>query len=321
MKKGDIWKVLDHGYVKFIDSMGSDEAIVEAARMSTGRNFISWEKYKRCRRCDEVVVAPDLPHFKCGGIRGGDQGEHDWLDFERGDLGFLEFMYSNKHSTPFEFCELHIEVQAPLMVFREWHRHRTASYSEFSARYAQMPNIHYIPELERIVKQSKKHKQSGGDEKFPEDQANQIRAEMERQQIELYDTYDAWIQNGVANEIARGNTPVSRYSKMRAKTDLRNWLGFLILRKQSKHSKPQWEIAQFADVVGNIVQTLYPRTYALFEEHTLYAETFSRTEMKVIRALIRDLDGQSNAWGRRLAEAGLDKKKQAALISKLTEAV
>ena len=285
MERGHRIDVLDHGYVKLVDWMGSDEDIVSAARMSTGRGFVSWEQYRRCKRCDAIAFFDSVVKNRmvsesgreivsCGGVRGGDVGDHDWQDFPRGDLGMLEFMYKNKHSTPFEFGELHIEVQAPLMVFREWHRHRTQAYSEFSARYSQMPDLHYLPELSRIQKQSKTNRQ-GSDEVFAENEARSVVDEMKLQQDMLYDTYDGWVENGLAKEVARLNTPVSRYSKMRAKTDLRNWLAFLQLRMAPA---AQFEIRQFANAVSEMVKAIWPRTYELFDEHDLYGVRLSRTE-------------------------------------------
>lgn len=321
LEKGHTWKVLDKGYVKFIGSMGADEEIVEAARMSTGRGFVSWEAYRRCEVCDEVeLVTEKAVTTECiGEGRLRDSSPHKWQPFDRGDFGFLDYLYMNKHATPFEMCSLSIEVKAPIFVLREWQRHRVQKYNEFSARYAQMPNEHYIPELNRIVKQSKTNRQASSAEAFPRDIAAQITAEIERQQIEIYETYDSWIDNGLANEVARINTPGSRYSKMRAKTDLRNWLGFLILRKQSRHSKPQWEIAQYADVIGEIIKILFPRTYELFEEHTLYSETFSRTEMKLLRQVFNKLAleaGQGELHG---LPPGFEKRTYKSVMGKLKE--
>lgn len=319
--KGASWKILDRGYVTYINSMGDDEEIVEAARMSTGRGFISWEPYFRCRKCDKTWTF-DAP-IACGTELGANN--HDPQPFPKGDLGFLEFLYMNRHMTPFEMPELCIEVKAPIFVFREWHRHRTQSYNEFSARYAQMPNEHYIPSLERMLRslQSKANKQ-GSEDGLDEHVAHVEMQNFADEQEAIYEAYDARIKKGVSNEISRINTPVSRYSKMRAKTDLRNWLGFLLLRKQSAHSKPQWEISQYADAVGFIIQSLYPRTYALFEEHTLYAETFSRTEMRAIREMMRQLGNSKDsvrvdleAYG---LYAGLDATKAKALVRKLTTA-
>jgi len=83
-------KVLDHGYIKLVESWGSDERIIEAARMSTEKGFLGWG-------------TPEKP----------------------GDEKLLGYLYKNKHMTPFEMSGWIIEVQAPIFVFREWHRHRT----------------------------------------------------------------------------------------------------------------------------------------------------------------------------------------------------
>ncbi len=241
-------KVLDHGYVKYVDGMGSDESIIEAARMSTNKGFEGWEK----------------------------------------DFNLLEFLWRNKHATPFEMCELALEVQAPIVVFREWHRHRTQSYNELSARYTQMPNIHYLPKADRIQTQSKTNKQ-GSAEPVKEHDASQVLAELEREQQEIYGYYEGWVEAGIAKEVARLNTPVSRYSRMRVKTDLRNWLAFCNLRMRPN---AQWEIRQFANAVGEILKTIWPRTWGLFEEYDLYGASFGRLELKILRQIVSDYLGK-----------------------------
>ena len=242
MERGTELKVLDHGYVRLIDYMGSDETIIEAARMSTGKGFVDWEH----------------------------------------DAGLLEYLWSHRHTTPFEMVELHVEVQAPILVFRQWHRSRTQSYNEFSSRYAQMPDLHYVPDLDRIQAQSKTNKQGSADP-IDEALAGSIQGRWADEQEEIYDNYDLAIENGVSKEVARLNTPVSRYSKMRAKTDLKNWLGFEDLRIRPG---AQWETRQYALALGQIISSLWPRTWALFEEYTLYGCHFSRTEMAAIRMLL-----------------------------------
>ena len=302
MEKGTKVQVLDHGYVTFIDSMGTDETIVEAARMSTGKGFISWKPYSRCESCGIWVESGDSKELE-GTKHKEDCKKEDVKFFHQGDSGLLDNLWRHKHATPFEMVELAIEVQAPIMVFREWHRHRTQSFNEFSARYAQMQDLHYIPELERIVKQSTTNKQGSTNEPMPD--ATGIQAELERQQIEVYGYYDAWVGNGMAKEVARLNTPVSRYSKMRAKTDLRNWLAFCNLRMRPG---AQWEIRQFANEVGKIIKAIWPRVWDLFEEYDLYGVTFSRTEMKAMRLFLQselsvdDAATQANLRGAKLQE-------------------
>lgn len=337
LEKGWTKNVLNNGYLKLVDWMGSDETIVEAARMSTGKGFFGWfwdkDTYADsvCTSCltqhlvetlpwtqSDNPEAPDEPLCtNCwkNTVRRIGQAEAKLLGRagEPRDLSLLEFLMSNRHSTPFEMGDICVEVKAPIMVFREWHRHRMQSYNEFSARYSQMPNDHYLPELARIQKQSKSNKQ-GSAGAVDHEQAAQIVSELERQQEEVYGTYEAWVGNGIAKEIARLNTPVSRFSKMRAKTDLRNWLGFLSLRMELS---AQWEIQQYALAVAEVVHALFPRSYELFLEHEFLAVRFSRSEMRVIRELAaRGLDLYE---GKIPGVEQLDPKKSKTFLSKLTD--
>jgi len=277
------FNILDHGYVKFIDAMGTDADIIRAARMSVDRGFEGWDKHERCKHCGRT---PELA-AQAGPFCHSRPGELDCLfEFKPGDAGLLEFMYRERHTTPFEMCELKLEVQAPIMVFREWHRHRTQSYSEFSARYSQMPNLHYLPDPSRIQKQHASMKQ-GSAEALPPEAADDILKRLGMEQDMVYKYYDDLVAAGIAKEVARLNTPVSRYSKMTVKTDLWNWLAFLRLRMAPN---AQWEIRQFANAVGKIVEALWPRTWALFEEYSLNSVTFSKTEMETLRLLVGELN-------------------------------
>jgi len=285
MEKGAEVKVLDHGYLKLVDWMGSDESIIEAARMSTGKGFLGWGP-NDCPDCgplpsDQKIHLQGTPLGKHGCKKCGGKG------YVTGDEKLLQFLYENRHDTPFEMVELVIEVQAPIMVFREWHRHRSQSYNEMSARYIQMPNLHYIPSVDRIIAASKKHRnkqQGGGGElivsprirqleigmaasigrapDFSEPQiAAHVRHLLDQEQQSIYAFYEELLSMGIAPEVARIDTPVARYSRMRAKTDLRNWLAFLTLRSDEA---AQWEIRQFAYALGYFVARLFPRTWALW---------------------------------------------------------
>jgi thymidylate synthase (FAD) len=222
--------VLDHGYVELIERWGSDEDIIEAARMSTGKGFQGWGTQEK-----------------------------------PGDEKLMAYLWRNRHTSPFEQCGLTIEVQAPLMVFRDWHRHRTQSYNELSARYTQMPDLHYLPSAERIQAQSKKNKQ-GSEGVIPGDVKAEFLRRMKLEQEMIYDNYQWALDHGIAREIARLNTPVSRYSKMRASANLLNWLRFLGLRLDEG---AQWEIRQYAEVLSSFIKELFPRTHELFSSQRL----------------------------------------------------
>lgn len=333
--------ILDKGYIKYIGHMGSDESFVEAARMSTGKGFFGWT-WDKDTYSDSICVDCKTHHLletltqdddgcavcnNCWEINIYLFDEHDEEVFKSlgspdpkllgrrdapRDLALLNTLYSNGHATPFEMGEICIEVYAPIMVFREWHRSRTQSYNEFSARYSLMPNVHYVPDLGRIQKQSKTNKQ-GSAESMDRETAVQVVSELQRQQADIYDTYDAWVGNGVAKEVARINTPVSRYSKMRAKTDVRNWLGFLGLRMDMA---AQFEIRQYANVVAAIVLELFPRTYDLFLEHQLLGKRFSRTESKILHALVSSIS--PDALAGIFSAFTTDEKTIKALMSKIT---
>lgn len=320
MENGTLFKVLDHGYVKLIDRMGGDSGIIEAARMSTGRGFEGWDPGTICKFCrvrqEDSVSSGGQQIVRCANeFEGWGRESHEW-EPTRGDLVLLEFLLANRHTTPFEMAELAIEVQAPIMVFREWQRHRTQSYSEFSARYAQMPNLHYIPNQDRIQKQSKHNKQ-GSAEPMELDMALAIAAELHDEQQAVYERYDRLVTLGVAKEIARIDTPVSRYSKMRAKTDLWNWLGFLNLREDSA---AQWEIRQYALVVSQIIKALFPKVHGLWEEHMRYAVRFSRTEHKILIDFLMNREVEDLEKLTSLAQGALPKAKSEAFIKKLLNA-
>lgn len=272
--------VLDHGYVKYITHMGSDEDIIEAARMSTGKGFISWDPYWRCKKCGKV----ELPHMTGDDWVACSEAQQacDFEKFPRGDIGLLDTLWRNKHTSPFEMCEVVFEVQAPLFVLREWQRHRTQSYNEFSARYAQMPDLHYVPDASRIKKQHTTNKQASGGE-VDADIAAAFIDECEVDQERLYIQYEDWLEQGVAKEIARINTPVSRYSKMRVKANLLNWFRFMNLRLRPN---AQHEIRVFAQAIEEILSIHFPRSVRLFKEYDLYAASFGQEELIILREFL-----------------------------------
>jgi thymidylate synthase (FAD) len=283
---------LDHGYVKYLDHMGSDETFVEAARMSTGKGFLGWYWEEDTYDKDGKLL--------------GKKGQPR-------DINLLNTLYSNRHSSPFEMGEVAIEVYAPLVTMREWHRHRTQAYNEFSGRYSEMPDVHYVPERYRMQEQSKTNNQGSGKE-LPEDVSEVIIHSMLDDQDQIYQNYQSYLGKGLAKELARLNTPLSRYTKMRAKTDVRNWLGFLLLRMDKA---AQYEIRVYANAVAQIIKALFPKTYDLFLEHDLLGTRLSRTEAAAIRNLFGVLD--ENQLELAASAAGMTKKQYTAFLNKLRE--
>lgn len=238
-------KVLDFGYVELVDSWGSDERIIEAARMSTQKGFEGWGT--KCTMCHDDGMTCSVHNAAPG------------------DERLLAYLYENAHATPFEFAGLVIEVQAPIFVFREWHRHRTQSYNEMSARYAPLPDLNYVPTVERLMMTSKANKQAGavaGADALTEEAAETFRGILGDMYFQAESVYQSALKNGVPKELARVVLPVGRYSRMRAATCLRNWLAFLTLRMDPN---AQYEIRAYANAVGDFIKELHPRTWDLFE--------------------------------------------------------
>lgn len=263
-------KVLDDGYVKFIESWGSDERIIEAARMSTDGAFREWGPIDvgPCDNKDcingyikKLTARPELePDLKCERCNGTGRLT------KPGDEKLLRYLYEHRHHTPFEMAGMIIEVQAPIFVFREWHRHRTQSYNELSARYTPLPDLYYHPDIDRCMLNSQINKQAGRAKG-----ARELTPEIARLWLqEAFSTYDRCeriykegLEAGIPKEVARIVMPVGHYSRMRASTNLRNWLAFLTLRMDSA---AQWEIHQFANAVGCYIERNFPKTWELFVE-------------------------------------------------------
>lgn len=223
--------VLDQGYVTLVEAYGSDERVIEAARMSTDKGFNGWG-----------------------------------YDNAPGDEKLLAYLYNNKHMTPFEMAGMIIEVKAPIFVFREWHRHRTQSYNEMSARYIPLPDENYTPSIERLMlgaNTATTNKQAqGSGVRLDTLHATRWRHDLEELYTKAQELYAEGIEIGVPKELARLPVPVARYSRMRASANLRNWLAFLTLRQAPA---AQWEIRQYADAVGTLIKENFPRTWNLFK--------------------------------------------------------
>ena len=261
--------VLDHGYVRLIETWGSDQAIIEAARMSTGKGFLGWEPGP-CPSCGGSGRPPVSAQEAQSGVLDPTVSCRDCEGKGkiRGDKHLLRYLYEKAHATPFEFGGMVIEVKAPLMVFREWHRHRSQGYNEASARYAPLPDENYLPTAERCL-QGGGHltKQAAAASDAPAlTQADAL--EWLAELADVYEhaerVYQSGLRRGIPKELARLPVPVGRYSKMRATTNLRMWLAFSTLRSTAKNPAAQWEIRQYSDVVGTLLEAFFPRTWAIF---------------------------------------------------------
>lgn len=254
-------QVLDHGYVKLVETWGSDEHIIEAARMSTDKGFKGWGPKKLT-----IGIVSNYHKAECITRRMMIDGDMSWECGceEPGDEKLLKFLYEHKHSTPFEFAGMVVEIQAPIMVFREWHRHRTQSYAEMSARYTPLPDFNYVPTVERILLRSQVNKQASGSRDMTQDEAEHAQSTIHNSYIISQHQYTALLERGVTKEIARLVIPVGRYSRMRAAANLRNWLAFMTLRCDEN---AQWEIRQYANIVAQLITESFPRTAQLWKDN------------------------------------------------------
>lgn len=181
---------LDKGFVRLIDVMGDDAAIVQAARVSYG------------------------------------SGTKKVLE----DRGLIRYLLRHAHTTPFEMVEFKFHVKLPIFVARQWIRHRTANVNEYSGRYSEMKDEFYTPQPNDIRPQSVLNKQGRSDETLPEGMADQAANAFKAGQDEAYAQYQEFLEQGIAREIARINLPVSNYTEWYWKIDLHNLFHFLRLR-------------------------------------------------------------------------------------------
>ena len=220
---GEAVRVLDHGYVRLVDSMGSDLSIVRSARVS----------------------------YDAAWRAGKDQGSDERL---------IRYLWANGHTTPFEAVTLTFEVKAPIFVFRQWHRHRTQSVNELSARYRELPEEFYVPSPEVIGRQSRISKQVREAGEPNEAASAAIRGSCEA----AFETYRRLLDDGVPRELARGVLPVNTYSHMFVTLNLLNLLKFLTLRL---HPHAQWEIRQYAEAMARLAEGVAPVALAAWREH------------------------------------------------------
>jgi thymidylate synthase (FAD) len=221
--QSESFKVLDHGFVRLVDSMGSDLSISRAARVS----------------------------YDAAWRAGEDEGS---------DARLIRYLWRNKHMTPFEAVEFQFEVRAPIFVLRQWHRHRTWSFNELSARYRELPEEFYVPEADHIGALDPRNKQG----RVIEGKADPIASSMIYTACQnAFSSYHMLMARGVPREIARSVLPVATYSHMFAKVNLRNLLAFLDLRLDP-HA--QYEIRVYAEAMAEIAETVAPVALAAWRE-------------------------------------------------------
>jgi thymidylate synthase (FAD) len=246
--------VLDHGFVRVVDYMGDDGAIVQAARVSYGRGT---------RRVSE-------------------------------DRGLINYLMRHRHTTPFEMCEIKYHVKLPIFVARQWIRHRTANVNEYSARYSILDNEFYIPAPDHLAAQASVNRQGRGDViegAAAQRVLDLLRNDAERayagytallnEDASGAPTDPSW--PGLARELARMNLSLNFYTQWYWKTDLHNLLHFLSLRADP-HA--QYEIRAYADAMLATVERWVPMVYDAFLEYRMNTALISASGLAVIRRML-----------------------------------
>jgi len=239
--------VLDHGFVRAIDYMGDDNAIVQAARVSYGAG---------------------TKHVQ-------------------NDEGLIRYLMRHWHSTPFEMCEVKFHVKLPVFVARQWIRHRTANVNEYSARYSILDREFYIPAAGDLAAQSVVNNQGRGGVLEGAEAARVLeilKTDSNRayDNYEAMISQDG--QDGLARELARMNLPANIYTQWYWKVDLHNLFHFLRLRADA-HA--QYEIRVYADAICKVVADWVPAAYGAFEDYRLGGATLSGKALDCLRRMLK----------------------------------
>jgi thymidylate synthase (FAD) len=292
---GEPFKVLDHGFIRVVDYMGDDSAIVQAARVSYG---------KGTKKLNE-------------------------------DKGLINYLLRHSHTTPFEMCEIKFHIKMPIFVARQWIRHRTANVNEYSARYSILDREFYLPKAENITPQSQTNKQGRDLQDLSQEELRRVMEILKGDAEMCYSHYmemlnipdDASDSNctthlgvtentvnmrdetrlGIAREIARINLNLNFYTQMYWKIDLHNLMHFLRLRADS-HA--QYEIRVYAEEMLKILKLWMPNTYEAFCNYQLNAVRISGQGREVIKRLI---NGEKVTQ----AESGMSKREWDELMNSL----
>jgi thymidylate synthase (FAD) len=272
------FKVLDSGFIRVMDYMGDDTAIIQSARVSYG------EGTKKVSN----------------------------------DKGLIRYLMKNWHTTPFEMCEIKLHIKLPIFIARQWIRHRTANVNEYSARYSILDKEFYIPKPQHMSSQSTTNKQGRGSNLSKKDTERFVKilkddAERNYKHYEdmLNENQSGEIKNddktGLSRELARINLTLNTYTQWYWKIDLHNLLHFLYLR-DDPHA--QYEIQAYAEIILNkIVKKWVPYTYSAFKEFQLESYNLSKTAIEIIK---KRLQGKKISY----EKSGLSRREWIELINK-----
>lgn len=258
--------VLDHGFIRVIDYMGDDSAIVQAARVSYG---------KGTKKINE-------------------------------DRGLIYYLMRHSHTTPFEMCEIKLHIKLPIFVARQWIRHRTANVNEYSARYSILDKEFYLPADEQLAAQANNNRQGRGAQLKGEEAMRVIELLRNDAQncynhyLEMLNLDDVTGEvldpqrDGLARELARMNLTLNYYTQWYWKIDLHNLLHFLRLRADS-HA--QYEIRIYAEKILEVLAKWLPITYEAFLNYQMNGVQLSERALKVLQLMLKGEEIQQENSG------------------------
>lgn len=249
-------KYLDHGFVGLVDTMGSDEAIVQAARVSYG-----------------------------DGTKG-----------TRNDRALIRYLVKHRHTSPLEMCEVKFHLKMPIFVMRQHVRHRTANLNEYSGRYSIMSDEFYVPDKANLKPQSAINKQGRDGTLIPLEETmcyntiKRIGQENYNDYLSLLgenpdDNYniDSNLRQGLSRELARAVLPLNNYTELYWKIDLNNFFHYVKLRADY-HA--QWEIQELARAMYSLIVDKFPLACEAYEDYIENATTVSRMEKDLIKRIM-----------------------------------
>ncbi|HJP21128.1 MAG TPA: FAD-dependent thymidylate synthase [Alphaproteobacteria bacterium] len=270
--------VLDHGFIRVVDYMGDDSAVVQAARVSYGRGT-------------KAV---------------------------RGDAGLINYLLRHRHTTPFEMAEIKYHVKLPIFVARQWIRHRTANVNEYSARYSILDNEFYLPAADDLAAQSTVNRQGRGETLTGDEAARVyelLRRDAEQSYTDYQEMLNEDAngepldpgRQGLARELARMNLSLNFYTQWYWKTDLHNLMHFLSLRAD-EHA--QFEIRIYAEAMLETMKRWVPQTYDAFVNYRYGGAHLSSKGLEAVKRLIAGEDVSQ-------AGSGMSKREWSELMEML----
>ena len=249
---------LDKGFVGLVDTMGTDESIVQAARVSYGE-----------------------------GTKG-----------VRNDEALIRYLIRHRHTSPIEMCDVKFHLKMPIFIMRQFVRHRTASLNEYSGRYSVMVDEFYIPDDATLKPQSESNKQGREGTLAPlelemcRNTIKRISKENYKDYVSLLgdnpdDNYNFVDRKGLSRELARMILPLNNYTEVYWKCNLHNFFHLIDLRSDS-HA--QWEIQELSKAMYDLVKPRFPLACKAFEDYIMYGVNLSSSEVNVVKELIRSVE-------------------------------